>query len=407
MQRKQRTFDVIVWGATGFTGSLVCTYLAEQYGTGLRWAMAARDPAKLQKKAQELNLPHIPQLTADSFDEATLDAMTSQASVVCSTVGPYALYGDALVASCVRQGTNYCDITGEVHWMRKMIDLHHEAATAKGIRIVSACGFDSIPSDFGVHFIQQHINEHYGQYAHAVEMLVRATKGGLSGGTYASMKSTISLARSDEQIAKTLRNRYALNPDPGHRGADQADHFKVKLNKHLQLWTAPFVMAAINTRVVRRTHALQGFPYGDAFTYNESIQTGPGWRGKWRASVMTAVLGFMATATAGSWRRWTLDRIMPRPGQGPSRAQREHGFFKLQFLGYLDNGKVVHATVTGDRDPGYGSTSRMLGESAVCLALDHEHLHSTGVLTPVTAMGTMLLQRLQQHAGLRFTVAEE
>ncbi len=405
-----RDFDIVVWGATGFTGALVAEYLLGQYGVGkdLRWAIAGRSEEKLGSLKAELGAEaaELPTIVADSFDEEKLAAMAASAKVVITTVGPYAKYGSPLVAACVEHGTHYCDLAGEAQWIRQMVDEHHDAAVASGARIVHCCGFDSVPMDMGVYFLQEEARERFGTYCESITMLVKASKGGPSGGTIASMLNIIKEARADKNVARVLVAPYALNP-PGERdGPDGRDQQSVRYDDEARTWTAPFVMAGINTKVVRRSHALQGYPYGRDFRYREAVMLGKGPGGLFKASTLTAGLGGFMVASGFDFTRGLLERhVLPKPGEGPNREQRENGFYDLRQFGKLPDGTVIRTRIKGDRDPGYGSTSKMLAECGVCLAKNS--LPSTGgVLTPAAAMGSALLERLQANAGLSFEVLE-
>jgi short subunit dehydrogenase-like uncharacterized protein len=405
-----RDFDIVIWGATGFTGALVAEYLLSQYGVdgALRWAIAGRNEAKLETLRQALG-PHatsLPGIVADSFDEQKLDAMVANTRVVISTVGPYAKYGSKLVAACAAQGTHYCDLAGEAQWIRQMIDQHHAAAVDTGARIVHCCGFDSVPMDIGVWFLQQEAMRRHGSYCTSIAMLVKATKGGPSGGTIASVLNLIKEARADRSVAGVLGDPYALNPPDERQGPDGRDQRNVQFDEIAGTWTAPFVMAGINTKVVRRSHALLGYPYGRDFRYREAVMMGKGASSWLKASAMTAGLGgFVAMASFGVTRGLLERFVLPKPGEGPNKEQRETGFFNLRQFGELADGTIIKSRITGDRDPGYGSTSKMLAEAGVCLA--RNNLSSAGgVLTPASAMGDALLQRLQENAGLKFEIVD-
>lgn len=407
---QQREHDLIVWGASGFTGSLVVEYLLQHYapGTALRWAIAGRNPDKLaamlQKVAGDQNA--VPILTGDSHDAAALDRLAKSARVILTTVGPYAQYGTPLVRACAENGTHYCDLAGEPQWIRQMIDRYEETASQQGARIVHSCGFDSIPSDFGVWFLQQHAMDRHGQPCKEIKLLVKASKGGVSGGTVASSLNAMAEARSDRDVARALVDPYSLNPEGLRHGPDGRDQTGVVFDDTAGSWTAPFIMAVINTKIVRRSNALLDFPYGRDFRYSEAVMTGPGLAGRCKAASVTAGLGaFMAASSNRISRSLIVERLLPKPGEGPDRAKREAGFFNLRLYGTLPDGGLLRARVTGDRDPGYGSTSKMLSESAVCLAQD-ELSAAGGSWTPVSAMGDALFKRLTGNAGLTFTIEE-
>lgn len=410
MTDTQREFDIIVWGASGFTGRLVAEYLLQQYGVGdsLSWAIAGRNEAKLQSvrsslvAGSDIAEEAIPIVVADSHHEEFLAAMVERATVVCTTVGPYARYGTELVQACVAAGTHYCDLCGEPQWIRAMIDRFEPDAKQSGARIVNCCGFDSIPSDMGVYYLQQQMQNRFEGPAPQIRLVVQNMKGAASGGTVASLMNVLEQASKDKDLRRLLANPYTLNPEGERQGPDGRDQAGAVFNKDLEAWTGPFVMAAINTRVVRRSNAVMGYPYGKDFRYSESMLTGSGPVGWLKANSIAAALAGMAVGSAFGPTRSLLKKVLPEPGEGPDDAQREAGFYRLLLLADHPQGKL-QVRVTGDRDPGYGSTSKMLGESAVCLAKDP--LETTGGMwTPASAMGDALLARLTAHAGLTFEV---
>ncbi len=410
MNSSPREFDVIVVGATGFTGSLVAEYLCERYGVGadLRWAVAARNQQKLSALRESLGSPaaSLPVIVADTLDARSMSDLAQRTRVVLTTVGPYARYGSELVAACAENGTHYCDLAGEVQWIRRMIDAHDATARQSGARIVHCCGFDSIPMDIGAWFLQQQARERYGAYCDSIVLLVKAMKGGASGGTMASIMNVMREARADREVARVLARPYSLNPEGGPRGPDRSDQRGIRFDVDAQNWTAPFIMATVNTRVVRRSHALLGYPWGESFRYHEAIRTGRGIGGWSRSAMITAGLAGLVGAASFGWSRGLLERyVLPKPGTGPDAAAREKGFFNLEQIGRFADGRQIRGRITGDRDPGYGSTSKMLAESAVCLALD-ELDSAGGVLTPAAAMAAPLLQRLQANAGLSFEIRD-
>ena len=400
---KSREFDIIIWGASGFTGRLVAEYLFKQYGTfgNLKWAMAGRNQEKLETVRASIADTSVPIVVTDSSDEASIKQMVLRTKVICTTVGPYAIYGSKLVAACVENKTHYCDLAGEVQWMRQMIDKHQETAQANGVKIVHSCGFDSIPSDMGVYFIQREAKAQKGQRAKKISMRVAAMKGGLSGGTYASLSKVMEQAQQDKSIYKVLTNPYGLNPTDQQEGEDRPDLMSVVFDKTSQSYVGPFIMAGINTKVVRRSNALSNYSYGKDFRYDEATLSGKGFKGKMRGILAAIPLMFM-TAKPKSVLKSIANKLLPKPGEGPNKEQRENGFYNLRFYVTLEDGSSAMGKVTGDKDPGYGSTSKMLGETAVCLAVD-ELPKISGVLTPSVAMGDALLQRLEQSSGLTFS----
>ncbi|MFK7804760.1 MAG: trans-acting enoyl reductase family protein [Anaerolineae bacterium] len=399
-----REFDIIVWGATGFTGRLVAEYLYDRYGDDptLKWAMAGRNPAKLEAVRNEVADDSVEMITADSNDEASLDAMTQRTKVILTTVGPYGKYGSKLVAACVKNQTHYCDLAGEVPWMRQMIDAHHESAKTNGTKIVHTCGFDSIPSDLGVFYTQKEAVKHSGQPAKMINMRVKAFKGEMSGGTYASLNDAVEKATKDKSQMAVLMNPYSLNPEGEQDGPDKPDMQSVIYDEISSSWIYPFIMAGINTKVVRRSNALGGYPYGKDFQYDESVMSGDGIPGRLKGISAASVMGIVMLAKPGSMLKKAVDWYLPEPGEGPDEKARAAGFYNMRFYATLQDGSVAVGKVTGDMDPGYGSTSKMMAECGVCLAKD-ETPAVAGVLTPSIAMGEPLLKRLEENAGLTFT----
>jgi short subunit dehydrogenase-like uncharacterized protein len=395
-----REFDIVLFGASGFTGRLVAEHLA-QSGDRPRWAIAGRTRGKLEGLGFD-----VPVLVADAHDRPALDALARRARVVCSTVGPYARHGSELVAACAAAGTHYCDLTGEVPWMRRMIDRHHEQARATGARIVHACGFDSIPSDLGTWALQQEFQARFGHPAARVTALFGEASGGVSGGTIASAMQTAAEAEADLEVRKLLGNPYALDPDPEAPRPPAPDETSLSWNHRLGMFTLPFVMAQVNTRVVRRAHALAGFPWGEGFVYRELMSTPGTVRGAVMALAIAGALGGLSFALKRRRLRELLARRAPRPGEGPSRERRANGYWLVRMIGEAGaNGStdVLIYRVAHRADPGYGSTAKMLGEAALCLA--HDPLTSPGgVTTPSVAMGGALLARLRR-VGLTFAVA--
>lgn len=408
--RSDREFDVIIQGATGFTGTLVAEYLLRQYGIAdnLRWALAGRNETKLAQVRDGLGAAAngLSLIVADSFDKDALANLASRTRVVLTTVGPYALYGSDLVEACVNAGTHYCDLAGEVQWIRKMIDTHQQRAEETGAKIVNCCGFDSVPMDIGVWFLQNAVHDKYGVYCDSISMLVKATKGTASGGTLASMMNIIKESREDRSIARTLIHPYSLNPEGEREGPDDRDQTKVIFRDDAKSWTAPFVMAGVNTKIVRRSHALAGYPYGKDFRYDEAVLTGRGITGWLKGTVMVAGLGALVFFASFTPTRNFLQRhVLSKPGEGPDRELQQSGFFNLSQIGKLPDGTIVRSRITGDQDPGYGSTSKMLSECAVCLAKDDLDAQG-GMFTPAAVMAKPLIERLQRNAGLTFELCD-
>ncbi|RLQ22450.1 saccharopine dehydrogenase [Seongchinamella sediminis] len=406
MSKATRDYEIVLWGATGFTGALVARHLADNYGDDLDWALAGRNMNKLRALRDSLGMPDLPVIQADSADRESLGAMSASTRVICTTVGPYALYGDELLAACAATGTHYCDLTGEVQWMARTIARYLAPARDSGARIVHTCGFDSIPTDLGTWYLQEQMFERYGEYADVVKSRVGDFSGGASGGTIASMLQMLEEAGNDPAVREALANPYSLNPDGEQWGPDEVDSNLPQYDRDLGQWTAPFVMAAINTRVVRRSNALAGYPWGVDFRVDERLLTGHGLIGKARAAAIGIGSGLTPLAMGLKPLRRMAGRVLPAPGEGPSPEEQRRGHFELFLHGRnLASDKALTVRVRGDRDPGYGATSRMLGEAAVCLARDELDCPG-GLWTPATAMAGLLVERLQAKAGVSFEVVD-
>jgi short subunit dehydrogenase-like uncharacterized protein len=397
------SFDIIVFGVTSFVGQIMTRYMSTQFNGGeIKWAIAGRSEAKLKTLRDEVSRSDLEIIVADATDEAALNAMCARTKVVISTVGPYALYGNALVKACAESGTHYCDLSGEPQWIRKMQEQHEGAAKASGAHIVHCCGFDSIPSDLGVHFLQQAALKTHGQTLDKINMRVVKMKGGPSGGTVASIINMVKEAAGDADLRKQLKDPYSLCP-PTHGFSARQRDVNVSFDKLYGSWTAPFVMAAINTRVVHRSNALSGSAYGDDFLYEEAVVTGKGGRGKRIARATSWGMGGFVVGLAVPPVRWALEKfVLPKPGEGPSEEAQLNGEFDLVFMGETDSGERMQCRVTGDRDPGYGSTAKMLAQAAACLAQDISDDTLGGFWTPATLMGDALIKRLCDHSGLTF-----
>ena len=366
----QRAFDVIVFGATGFTGALVAEVMvarAAVEGGRLRWAMAGRSAAKLAQVRDRIGAPaSVPLITADATDARALANLVRQAKVVITTVGPYQRHGEALITACAEAGTDYVDLCGEPLWMAQMIPRLQAPAAASGARIVFSCGFDSIPFDLGVVFLQAEAQRRFGQPLQRVHGRVRRMKGGLSGGTAASLLATLEQTGRDPALAQMMADPFALTP--GFCGPVQPEGESARYDALARSWTGPFIMATINTKNVHRSNALRGHPWGRDFAYDERLMLGDGAAGRRKALLLAASTRVQGALLGFGPTRALLGRLaLPQPGQGPSRAQREAGRFDLLFIGQTADGRTLRASVQGDRDPGYGSTSKMITEAALCL----------------------------------------
>jgi short subunit dehydrogenase-like uncharacterized protein len=386
------TFDIIVYGATGFTGQLVAEYLAADYRNDkqLKWAMAGRSLDKLAKVRDAIGAaPDTPLIAADSGDAASLNAMIDQTKSIVTTVGPYLIHGNELVAACAASGTDYFDLSGEVPWMRRVIDAHQATAQRSGARILFSCGYDSLPFELGVYFCQETAKRVIGAPVARVKGRVRAMKGTFSGGTAASGRAIFEAAAKDPSLLALVRDPFALTP--GFQGPKQPAGNRPIFDDDLKTWLTPFFMANINTRNVHRSNALMGFPYGRDFIYDEMQITGPGEEGEAAAKRIMAASNNLASSAG------------PKPGEGPSKEERESGYYDLLFVGIAPDGLQVRVSVKGDRDPGYGSTSKMIAECAICLLRDAPDVPA-GIWTPGAAMREPLIKRLVDNAGLSFEV---
>ena len=402
-----RPHDLVVYGATGFVGELTAAYLAEHAPAGVRIGLAGRSQAKLEAVRGRLPVAarDWPLLVADSSDPEAVARLAEGTRVLVTTVGPYARYGLPVVEACARAGTHYADLTGEVLFHRQAIDLVDEIARDTGAKIVHSCGYDSIPSDLGVFVLHRRAAADGAGGLTGVD-LVASAKGGFSGGTIDSMRAQVEAVAADPSRRRIVGDLHSLSPEraaepvprqpsdaplPGRRGARGT-------------WTAPFVMASYNTRVVRRSNALLDFAYGRSLSYGESMGLGTGPVGAVAAVGVTAGLVGLLAGMSTAPTRAVLDRVLPKPGEGPSEQARAAGWFRMDIEAATESGRRYHAKVAGQGDPGYAATAVMLGESGLCLALD-ELPDRAGSLTPATAMGTALVERLVT-AGHTYTVTD-
>ncbi len=408
---RDREFDVVLWGATGAVGRRVAYHLANRANQigHLRWALGGRSQTKLEAVRLKLGptASDVPIITGDNHDTASLNALAARAKVICSTVGPFAVLGSKLVETCAHSSTHYCDLSAEVHWMRKMIDAHQATAEKTGARLVHACGFDSIPSDIGVFFLQNKAKDRHKKPCSHIKMRITTMRGGFSGGTAASFVNAIEQRPKDPSVQQLLIEPYSLNPEGQRRGPDLPEKMmpvKVAYDEDLKAWTMPFFMSPMNTKIVRRSNALLGYPYGQDFRYEEAILVGSGPVGWLIAAMGAAAAGGFMLSMALSPTRWLLKRyVFPKPGEGPDRQVREQGFYQLILIGKLDSGETMRAHISGTGDPGVESTSRILVESALCLAQETDKIKvGGGFWTPASAMAELLLPRLIDHAGLKF-----
>ena len=401
-KQKQKIFDLIIWGASGYTGKLVCEYIVKNYKkNNLKWALGGRNKSKIERLITSLNLKNIPYFIADSNNKISLLKITKTTKTICSTVGPYAKYGTLLIEACIESKTNYCDITGETHWIRDIIDNYHTKALKNKVKIIHACGFDSIPSDIGVFYAQKKMMEDMGKYANKISMRVSAMKGGVSGGTIFSFLNILDQTRKSKTIRKIVNNPHGLCPTVDFFDSNEADLKKIIYDNTSKTWIGPFVMASINTRIVRRSNYLIDFKYGRDFNYNEALTIGKGKFNKLLGYLRLMPI-LIITQTKNKAFNSLIRLILPKPGEGPTESSRKNGYFKFKFYVFDKKLRAI-VSLIGDGCPGYGSTSKMLAESAVCLALDKLPIKN-GVLTPSVGLGTPLLNRLEKNAGLKFQI---
>jgi short subunit dehydrogenase-like uncharacterized protein len=411
-----REYDIVLYGATGFVGKLTAEYLARAGGDA-RIALAGRSTDRLLAIRETLgpSAQSWPVLVADASSPSTLDAMAAQTRVVVTTVGPYTRYGLPLVAACAAAGTDYADLTGEPPFVRDSIDLYHKQALDTGARIVHACGFDSIPSDLTVYALYRRAREDGAGELVGTDFVVRKFSGGFSGGTLASMVEVLDSVSRDADVRRHFVDPYTLSPD---RNAEpelgaQPD-LRWRRGRQIApeltgLWTAGFMMAPANTRIVRRSNALQDWAYGRRFRYSEHMSVGSSAV----APVASAVVNGIGNAVSGLGSRYfrllprrLVERVLPKPGTGPSEAVRERGFYRAETYTTTTSGTRYVATIAQRGDPGYKATSVLLGESGLALATDRDELSELrGVLTPAAAMGDVLLARLSS-AGVSLETAK-
>ncbi len=414
-RQDNRPYAVVLYGATSFVGQITAKYLSQFLADSndIEWAIAGRDEEKLKKLQSEISdsgsAKKVDIIIANSNDEASLDEMTKQAKVVISTVGPYLKYGEPLIKSCANNGTDYVDLTGEAIFIKDMMDKYQDTASQSGARIVNSCGFDSIPSDLGVYFTQQQAEKQFDEVCEKIHMRVKAAKGGLSGGTVASMATIFEEVGKDKSRRKQVANPYLLNDDADAPNVRQKNVSKPEYDSEHGRWLAPFVMASINTRIVHRTNQLTDYEYGREFKYDEAMWMKDGVKGQLTSYALSAGLfGFATTMMFKPSRELLSKHVLPKSGSGPSKSEQENGYFDIRFFGYTASNDSISTKVTGDRDPGYGSTSRMLAQSALCLAQDISHQDvKGGFWTPASAMGDKLIARLEEHSGLSFEVVED
>ena len=409
IKNTERKYGIVLYGATSFVGQLVAAYLQkflaeDDSSNEVSWAIAGRNQQKLEQVKKQVGNSELPLIIADSEDADSLNEMAAQAQVIISTVGPYLKYGEPLIKACAENGTDYIDLTGEALFIKDMLDKYQQTAKDSGARIVNSCGFDSLPSDLGVLFTQNCAQKAHGEYCDTINMRVKAAKGGLSGGTVSSMATIFEEIAKDKSLRKQLANPYILNDDAKRPNVRQENVSLPQWDADNERWVAPFIMASINTRIVHRSNQLRDYQYGRDFKYDEAIWLPAGLKGRLMSYGMTAgIAGFAASMMFKPSRDLLNEHVLPKPGDGPSKSEQENGYFDIRFFGYTNKNHQVLTKVTGDKDPGYGSTCQMLAQSALCLLQDiSKEQVAGGFWTPAAAMGETLIERLQNHAGLEF-----
>ena len=409
IKNTERKYGIVLYGATSFVRQLVAVYLQkflaeDDSSNEVSWAIAGRNQQKLEQVKKQVGNSELPLIIADSEDADSLNEMAAQAQVIISTVGPYLKYGEPLIKACAENGTDYVDLTGEALFIKDMLDKYQQTAKDSGARIVNSCGFDSLPSDLGVLFTQNCAQKAHGEYCDTINMRVKAAKGGLSGGTVSSMATIFEEIAKDKSLRKQLANPYILNDDAKRPNVRQENVSLPQWDADNERWVAPFIMASINTRIVHRSNQLRDYQYGRDFKYDEAIWLPAGLKGRLMSYGMTAgIAGFAASMMFKPSRDLLNEHVLPKPGDGPSKSEQENGYFDIRFFGYTNKNYQVLTKVTGDKDPGYGSTCQMLAQSALCLLQDiSKEQVAGGFWTPAAAMGETLIERLQNHAGLEF-----
>ncbi|MFK8010793.1 MAG: trans-acting enoyl reductase family protein [Marinicellaceae bacterium] len=406
---KTKQYEIVIFGASSFVGKIICEYMLQQFpAEDLSFAMAGRSEDKLLELKKNLGkkAKDIPLIIADANNLEQLKTMCDQAKVIMSTVGPYDLYGETLIQACVETGTDYCDLTGEPHWIKKMLIAYEQQAKKSGARIVHCTGFDSIPSDLGVYYTQREAKKIFGTNCSNIKMRIKNMRGAASGGTIATALNIAKELKKDPEVRRDMINPYSLCPK-NHGFKVRQKPIKLEYDETFKTWIGPFFMSSINTRIVHRSNALNEKSYGENFHYSEGVMTGKGIKGKTKArGIYWGLAAFFTGAGIAPIRAFLGRFVLTKPGQGPSKKDQENGFYDFRFVGTTEDGQQIQTKVYGDMDPGYGSTAKIMSQAAACLAQDVSADVAGGFWTPATVLSDKLIDRLNNYSGVTFEVLE-
>lgn len=403
-------YDIVLWGATGFTGRQAAQYLQSQYGDGqIKWAIAGRNRERLEAIRQKINAPNLDLLVVPGSDASAADSLARTTKVVCSTVAPAAKYASEMVAACVENGTDYCDLSGELHWLRTMIDKHQQKAEQTGARIINACGFDSIPSDLGVQLLQNATQEKYGEYCNIIKNRFKEGHIAVTGGSFESGLGVLEAVARDAELSTIISNPYSLNPRDKMSGPPSPELDKVVYDDDFDQWIMPFPFGGINTRIVRRSHALTNFQYGKDFVYEESQLAGKGVLGRAKGNAINFIMKlFIEGNPDAPVKKFVNNHLGPKPGSGPTDEQiKKNGPFSFVMIGKTPSGKSMRGYIYSQKDPGHGGTAAMLCDTAYCMAMERQKTgRKGGFSTTSVALGDVLRKRLETNAGIEFGIGE-
>lgn len=417
---EERQYDIVLWGATGCTGRLAARYFHRTYGQGsalpfkqrIRWAIAGRNQQRLEAIRDEIGAPDLDIILCNGGDATGAALLARRTLLVCSTVAPAARHATEMIAACIDNGTHYCDLSGELHWLRSMIDVYHERAVARGVRVVNACGFDSIPSEYGVQVLQEAAYDRYGMCCKHITNCFNEGHIAVGGGSFQSGKGVMEAVANDPEMATLVSDPYSLNPADKMDGPPCPDVDQVQFDEDFEQYLMPFPIGQINARIVRRTHALMGYPFGKDFTYREAKLAGVGGMNKIKARIETFFTKLFVDANPNTAMGKFLLSLGPELGNGPSDDKiKQYGPFSFSLVGTTPSGNKIRGWAYSEWDPGHGGTAAMLCDAAFCLAKRQEDIAAAtdfegGFLTPYAAMGNVLREQLSTHAGVYFGVGD-